>query len=175
MKLKAMATLALACTFAMFSSYSLAENSNASDEPEWVEEQVPPPPALSKEKLIPIDVPLYVTVKVGVDPDSIVVGGDGVVRYVLVLTNTTGSTSALYEGIRCTTDEVKTYARLGSSGKWSNLESAVWKAVSENLPTGLSLAFARQGGCVNRLATSKGEIIAALKARVRIGPSMRGQ
>jgi hypothetical protein len=175
MKLKVLATWTLMFSFTLLSTSSLAQATKATEEDEWVEEQAPPPPAFSKEHLIPIDLPLHMTVKVGADPNSIVVGNDGVVRYVLVITNTTGTTSALYEGIRCTTDEVKTYARLGSSGTWTILASPTWKPVSDNLPAGISLAFARQGGCLNRLATSKNEIIAALTARVRVGPSMRGQ
>jgi hypothetical protein len=175
MKLKVLAAWMMMFSFTLLSSGSLAQTTKATEVDEWVEEQAPPPPAFSKEHLIPIDLPLHMTVKVGVDPNSIVVGSDGVVRYVLVITNTTGTTSALYEGIRCISDEVKTYARLGSSGTWTMLTSQTWKPVSDNLPAGISLAFARQGGCQNRLATSKSEIITALTARMRVAPSMRSQ
>lgn len=141
-----------------------AAGGNGLDNPDWVEEQVPPPPSFAKDALIAIDMPVHVSVKVGVDPATIAVGADGVVRYVVVMNNASGSTSALYEGIRCITDEVKTYARFGSTGQWSLLDSPAWKELGDNTPSRHAIAFARQGGCINRLATSQREIVAALKA-----------
>ncbi|MBI2750664.1 MAG: hypothetical protein HYX43_15430 [Burkholderiales bacterium] len=81
-----------------------------SDAPEWVEEAPPPPPAYSADRLIPIELPPYVTLKVGIDPNTLVVGNDGVVRYVVVMRNASGSVNAAFEGILCTNGEVKTYA-----------------------------------------------------------------
>jgi DNA-binding beta-propeller fold protein YncE len=107
--------------------------------------------------------PVFVSLKIGVDPSSITVGGDGVVRYVIVMTNATGSVNAVYEGIRCITDEVKTYARWTSSGTWSVASDPQWKALNDNTPSQHAKAFARQGGCQSRLATSKAEIVNALK------------
>jgi hypothetical protein len=146
------------------SSANIPNRGNGLDNPDWTEEASLPPPAFSKEHLIPIDMPSYVSIKVGVDPDTILVGADGVVRYVIAMTNASGSTSAVYEGIRCITDEVKTYARMSASGTWSMVQNPVWKAVNDNMPSRHAQAFARQGGCQNRAATSKREIIDALKA-----------
>ena len=140
---------------------------NGLDNPDWAEEEVPPPPAFSADHLIPIDMPPYVAVKVGVDPDSIVVGGDGVVRYVIVMRNASGRSNAVFEGLRCISDEVKTYARQGSSGQWSLVKTAQWVSVSDNMPSRHAQAFARQGGCQARLATSKEEIIKTLKTGYR--------
>lgn len=158
--LHCMAAAVVACTF---TNLCWADGGNGLDNPDWVEAQVPPPPAFSKDHLIPIDMPVHVTVKVGVDPSTIAVGSDGVVRYVIVMTNTTGSTSAMYEGIRCITDEFKTYARLGSGGQWNVVGNPEWKGLGDNMPSRHAWAFARQGGCINRLATSQREIVAALK------------
>ena len=142
---------------------SSVSSGNGLDNADWAEVEVPPPPAFSADHLIPLDMPLYVAVKVGVDPDSIVVSADGVVRYVIVMRNATGNTTAVYEGLRCASDEVKTYARQGSSGQWSFVKTAQWKSVSDNMPSRHAQAFARQGACQNQLATSKEEIIKALK------------
>ena len=158
-----LARLTLACMLAMSGACGLAQSGNGTDNLDWAEEDVPPPPAFSKDHLIPIDMPNYVSTKVGVDPETIVVGGDGVVRYVIVITNSTGSTNAVYEGIRCITDEVKTYARLNSSGAWVAQAKTDWKPVDDNMPSHHAQAFARQGGCQSRLATSKREIIDALR------------
>jgi len=146
-----------------------ANTGNGLDNPDWKEEQVAPPPVFSQDALIPLDMPNYVSLKVGVDPDTIVVGADGVVRYVIVMKNSTGSVNAVFEGIRCTSDEVKTYARWSSSGTWSATSNPQWKAVNDNMPSRHAQAFARQGGCQNRLAPAKAEILRALKAGNKAG------
>ena len=163
MKIKYAAMLSLSALLALAAPCSMAQTGNGLDNPDWVEDPTPSPPAFSKDKLIPLDMPHHISVKVGVDPESIAVGGDGIVRYVIVLTNASGSTNAVYEGMRCITDEVKTYARYSASGQWSMLANPAWKAVNDNMPSHHAQAFARQGGCQNRLATSKQEIITALK------------
>jgi hypothetical protein len=173
MKIKYVAMLSLSVALALASHDGMAQTGNGLDNPDWQEELVPPPPAFSKDGLIPLEMPPHVSVKVGVDPASITVGADGVVRYVIVMTNATGSTNAVYEGIRCISDEVKTYARYSTSGQWSMLANAAWKAVNDNMPSRHAQAFARQGGCQSRLATSKQEIITALRTGRRPDQSGR--
>lgn len=136
---------------------------NTLENPNWVEEQVPPPPPYSKANLIPIEMPLYVSLKVGVDPSTVAVGADGIVRYVVVMLNATGTANAAYEGIRCFTDEVKTYARVGSSGEWALISDPQWKPVNDNMPSRHAQAIARQGACDTRAAPSTAEVLKALK------------
>jgi len=145
----------------LFAAASWAQNTL--DNPDWVEEQVPPPPAYSKANLIPITMPPYVSIQVGVAPDTVFTGADGIVRYVVVMTNATGTSNASYEGIRCLTDEVKTYARMGSSGQWSLVSNPQWKHVNDNMPSRHAHAIARQGACETRLAPSATEVLKALK------------
>lgn len=149
------------------SNAAFAYGGNGTDNPDWAEETIPPPPAFSTEQLILLDMPPQISVKVGVDPQTIAVGSDGVVRYVVVMRNATGSTSAVYEGIRCITDEVKTYARRSSAGEWSMVTTPQWKGVGENMPSQHAKVFARQGGCQNRLATSREEIVKTLQSNKR--------
>lgn len=146
---------------------NVANTGNGADNPDWVEEDVPEPPTFSTKGLIAIDLPIYATTKASLAPDTLVVGGDGVVRYVMVMTNVSGNMSAVYEGIRCTTDEVKTYARFGTSGKWSMVQKPAWKQMTDNMPSKHALAFAREAACVNYASTSKAEVMAALKAAQR--------
>lgn len=148
-----------------------ASAQNTLDNPDWVEEQVPPPPPYSKADLIPIDMPSYVSLKIGVDPSTVAVGGDGIVRYVVVMRNTTGTTNAAYEGIRCLTDEVKTYARVGSSGEWTMVSNPQWKSVNDNMPSRHAHTIARQGACNARLATSTSEVLKALKQNPKTSKS----
>jgi hypothetical protein len=94
---------------------------------EWKEAEVPPAPAFSESRLIQIEMPPYSTLKFGVDPTTLSVTGDGVVRYVVVASSKTGGgTNAFYEGIRCASEEVKQYARY-SQGAWQIAKTAEWK------------------------------------------------
>lgn len=133
-------------------------------EVEWVEAAVPDAPTFSTTAGIAIDMPRHVSVKVAVDPATLAIGSDGIVRYVAFMTNLSGSVSAVYEGIRCTTDEVKTYARWSPSSQWTRTTEPAWKEINSNLPSKHAFAIARQGACDVHLARSSvAEIIRALK------------
>lgn len=99
---------------------------------EWKEAEVPPPPAFSESRLLPIEMPPYSTLKFGVDPATLSVTGDGVVRYVVVASSKTGGggTNAFYEGIRCASEEVKQYARY-SQGAWQPTSKPEWKRIDD--------------------------------------------
>lgn len=137
---------------------------NAPADVEWVEASVPDAPSFKSTGGIGIDMPHHVSVKVAVDPATLAIGSDGVVRYVATMTNLSGSVSAVYEGIRCTTDEVKTYARWTPSSQWTRTSEPVWKEINSNLPSKHAFAIARQGACENHLAQSSvADIVRALQ------------
>lgn len=138
---------------------------NGIDNPDWAEETAPPPPAFSKDRVIALDMPSYVSVKVGIDPQTIVVGTDGVVRYVAVMTNATGTMNASFEGIRCASDQFKTYARYSASGAWSVDPNPQWRDLTDNMPSKHPHAFARQAACDVRVANRKEEIVQALRGK----------
>lgn len=155
----------LGLCMACLAPYSEAQNTL--ENPNWVEVQVPPPPPYSKANLVPIEMPLYVSLKIGVDPSTVAVGADGIVRYVVVMLNSTGTANAAYEGIRCFTDEVKTYARMGSSGEWSMTSDPQWRPVNDNMPSRHAQAIARQGACDTRTAPGAAEVLKALKRNAK--------
>ncbi|MEO8543657.1 MAG: CNP1-like family protein [Burkholderiaceae bacterium] len=134
-------------------------------DPDWKELEIAPPPHFSVDRLVPIDMPRYVTVKVGIDPDSLSIGTDGIVRYVVVAVSQSGNVNAMFEGIWCLKGEVKTYARYGSDGKWRPVDDAQWLALNGNQRSMHALALARQGACDGRAATagSPAEIVRKLK------------
>lgn len=141
-----------------------APNNNYVPEVEWVEAAVPPAPNFQPSGGLAIAMPPHVSVKVAVDPSTVAIGSDGVVRYVAYMVNQSGSVSAVYEGIRCPTDEVKTYARWSPSKGWAPVPELVWKAINSNLPSKHAYAIARQGACEVRLPrNSPAEINGALK------------
>jgi hypothetical protein len=142
---------------------------NSLDNPDWVEEKEPPAPAFSVSKALPLEMPNFVSVKVGIDPGTIYVGADGIVRYVAVMTNSSGTSNAVYEGIRCLTGEVKTYARAGSGGVWSAVSAPVWRDLLDNLGSQHARVFARQAACYSRVTVSKLDIIKALQTGIKPG------
>jgi hypothetical protein len=136
------------------------------DKLDWKESEAPPAPAFNKDRLLSIDMPHYVTLQFGVDPATLVITPEGIVRYVVVASNASGSISAMYEGIRCATGEVKTYARFASSGKWAPIQDPQWRGLNDNRPSRHALALANQGVCESPTiaARSVTAIVNALKS-----------
>ena len=134
-------------------------------DPDWKETEVPPPPAFKTDQLIPLEMPRHLTTRFGVDPDSLRITPDGIVRYVMVASSPSGNLNVSYEGIRCLTAEVKVYARRGATGQWNAVSNAQWRPLNGNQPSLHALALARQGACAGRAATaqSNAEIVRRLK------------
>jgi hypothetical protein len=123
-------------------------------DPDWVEVDAPPPPVFSKTGLIALVMPPYVSMKFGVDPATLSITPDGVVRYVVVATSPSGASTAMYEGIRCSAGEFKTYARQGANGQWVIAKDAEWRELTANNTSKHTLALARQGACDGRATTA---------------------
>jgi hypothetical protein len=117
----------------------------ASD-PDWKEIEAPPPPALRTEGLIPVDVGSS-SLRFGIDPASIAVGQDHIVRYVIVATSSSGAVNALYEGILCDRDEYRVYARHVPGQGW-RMTNSEWKSIKEGVEAVHVRAVARGGVCL---------------------------
>ena len=137
----------------------------AADEPEWKESDVPSPPAFDVGKLIGLDVSPNSALAFGVDPASIsITRSDGVVRYVMAATSASGARNVMYEGIRCSTGEFKTYARYSADGKWTPVSDPQWRSMFGNMPSKHPLRLAQAGVCDNAApASSVMEIVSRLK------------
>ncbi len=104
--------------------------------------------------------------RVGIDPDTISIGTDGVVRYVVVARATSsGLVNAFYEGLRCDTAEVITYARTVGDAPWTAVAQPAWASLAANRPSRHALQFARQAACegFTRRLTVR-EMVQALKS-----------
>lgn len=123
-------------------------------DPDWQESEAPAPPAFSQSQLIPINMPSYVSLRLGVDPATLSITPDGIVHYVVLAINANGSVNAMYEGIRCASAEVKTYARANTNGAWSPVPDPQWRKLNDNQPSRHALALARQGLCEGRSPSS---------------------
>ena len=157
--------LALAGAFAAASAAELGappgtpDNSNIPDAPEWREVDAPPPPPLRTTGLIPIEVN-RTSLRFGVDPASITVGSDGVVRYVVVATGSGGAVNGFYEGIRCGNAQVKVYARHNPDAGWVPVKGSEWEDIYKTIGSRHSLAIARSGACQDKSPNGSAKQIA---------------
>lgn len=125
------------------------------DEPEWKESEVPAPPAFDVGKLVTFEVSSVSSLVYGVDPATIRISdSDGVVRYVMVATSASGARNVMYEGLRCSTGEFKTYARHSADGRWNAVSDPQWRSLFDNMPSRHALRFAQAGACDNAAAPS---------------------
>ncbi len=136
------------------------------DEPEWKESEVPPPPMFDVKKLVIFDVSANSSLVYGIDPSTIRISkSDSLVRYVVVATSASGSQNIMYEGIRCSTGEFKTYARFSPEGRWNTVTNPQWKSLLDNMPSKHALRLARAGLCDSASPTlSVTEMVARLKS-----------
>jgi hypothetical protein len=118
-------------------------------DPDWKEVEAPPPAPLRTDRLLPIELPES-TLRFGVIPDSVALTKDGIVRYVVVATSSSGAVNAFYEGIRCDAGEGKVYARHTPQSGWVPVKDAQWTSLYDSRPSRHSLMIARTGVCVGR-------------------------
>jgi hypothetical protein len=145
----------------------LAQAQFADTDPDATESDAPPPPALRTDRLIPIEV-VGSSLHFGVDPASVAVSRDGIVRYVVLASGTGpgGAVNGLYEGIRCRTGEVRTYARYLPGAGWTTAQGALWHPLQDP-QSRHSLAIARTGACMGQAPNrSAAQIVQDLAAPV---------
>ena len=122
------------------------------DDADWKESDTPAPPSFDIGKLVQFEVSSTSSLVYGVDPTSIRISQrDGLVRYVIVALNASGASNVMYEALRCSTAQVKTYARYSASGGWKSLDNPEWTSLYANTPSRHALAFAKAGACDNKV------------------------
>jgi len=154
----------LACAM-LLSFSSLLWAQSAAEDAEWKESELPPPPAFDVGKLLTVDVSLNSSLVYGVDPASISISkSDSLVRYVMVATSASGARNVMYEAIRCSTGEFKTYARHSPEGRWNMASHPEWRSMFGNLPSRHALRFAQAGACDNAaVPISVNDVISRLR------------
>ncbi len=158
-----------ACALAMMAIGAAAQG-NIPEPVEWKEAEVSAPPSFDVKRLIPFEVRAGSALKFGVDPATLSIGKDGVLRYVVVAQSTSGTINAMYEGIRCSTGEYKTYARYNPSGGWNPATNPQWEDMRTNSRSRHTYLLARQGGCPNGgTAVRLDEVLRELKRTSYIG------
>jgi hypothetical protein len=107
----------------------------------------PTPPRFDAARAIALDLPPSASMRVGVDPQTISIGTDGVVRYVVVAQSSSGLVNAFYEGIKCESAEVIRYAHTLGDAPWTLAQDPPWAPLSDNRPSRHALQFGRQAAC----------------------------
>lgn len=137
----------------------------AADQPDWKEMAVPPAPVFDATRVVVVDAPVVSGLKFGVDPKTISIAPEGIVRYVVVATSSSGTVNAMYEGVRCATGEFRVYARHNPGSGWANTTTADWKSLYAPAPSRHTLAIAKAGICKGNAPNSSVEqIVRDLKA-----------
>jgi hypothetical protein len=84
--------------------------------------------------------------KFSIDTSSILIGADGVTRYIVVITNPSGDQQAQYEGIRCDSYQWRLYGSY-ESGAWRPNPLSQWKDIKLHVPNRYQAALAQGALC----------------------------
>jgi hypothetical protein len=94
--------------------------------------------------------PFYVSqqtiFKFAVDTESILIGADGVTRYIVVISSPSGSVQAKYEGIRCDSFQWRLYGTLENDA-WRENPLSTWRKIQSNVPNRYQAALAQGAFC----------------------------
>jgi hypothetical protein len=116
----------------------------------FVEDKDVTPPALPDyNALLPFEVSKNTTLTFGIDPKSLSVGKDNVVRYTVVIQSPAGARNVRYEGIRCTDGQQwKLYAAINEDGDgWDSETNTDWERIEYNSLNAYQLTLAKDYFC----------------------------
>lgn len=98
----------------------------------WEESELQPPAYPPTARLQPFFVSPLNDNQFFIDPESLTVGLDGVVRYVLVVLSPSGVRNVSYEGLRCSSAEKRLYAFGRQDQTWSKARGKQWVRIENN-------------------------------------------
>ncbi len=112
-----------------FSQPAFSADDDEPEEKAWKEDDVALPPFPEKDDLIPFRVGAITNIQYFIDGKTISVGGDGVIRYTLVVIGSGGAQNVTFEGIRCVSAERRTYAYGRADKTWSKSRNDQWMRI----------------------------------------------
>lgn len=121
--------LALLCTGSALAGWGDFEYNFDDDSKPWREIQAQLPAYPDLKTALPFFVSAATDNKFFIDPKSISVGEDGIVRYTLIVQSPSGVLNVSFEGIRCATHEKKLYAFGREDNTWSRNRYAKWTPI----------------------------------------------
>lgn len=119
---------------------------------EWREIEWVLPASSKPGVLLNVDVGPAEQNRFEVDRASVSVGGDGVVRYLMLVTSPSGATTITFEGIRCVSRERRIYAHGRADGTWSKSNRERWSRVDFQAINGYALTLWKQYFCPDGIA-----------------------
>jgi len=120
----------------------------------WTEDKLTslPPLPQPEAKLLPFGVSNDTPLTFAIDPASVSVGNDGVVRYTVVITTPTGGRNVNYEGIRCETYEWRLYAGLNAEHDgWDQTVANDWTRIEKGTLNAYHSVLYTDYFCANKL------------------------
>lgn len=151
----------------LLAGVTTAHTQTLTTDPDWKETEVPAPAPMQNvdiTKLVPFVVSGNSELRWAVDPASIAINSDGLVRYVVIARSASGLINASYESINCGKAEFKIYARYNANGGWASIDDPQWRSLYDKLPSRHTLMLARQGACAGTApAQSPTAMVQALK------------
>ena len=124
--LVAAAALGTASARAQWASW---ENDLDENQKEWKEIEAKIPPYPKDANLVAFDAGPASPHRFFIDTQSLSLGEDGVVRYILVVKAAGGATNVTFEGIRCDKREQKYYAVGHPGGTWTRARNPQWRRI----------------------------------------------
>lgn len=126
----------------------------------WKEEKSKLPAVPEPDKLIPFEVSVANANRFFVDPASVSVSKDGVVRYTVVIESSGGARTVNYEGLRCETRERRLYAFGQPDGTWIESKGSTWIEVHKQqhkMHNGYPAVLFDEYFCVDRIPVASPE------------------
>ena len=100
----------------------------------------------NKPSLQPFYVSQTTIFKFAVDTNSILIGSDGITRYIVVITNPSGGQQSQYEGVRCDSFQWRLYGTFDNN-KWNENPLGSWAAIKSKIPNRYQAALAQGAFC----------------------------
>jgi hypothetical protein len=101
--------------------------------PKWQESGLALPSFPTRDDLVKLEVDrVDMPFSFYIDPASLSLGKDGVLRYTIVIESNSGASNIMYEGIRCATHEYRTFAYGTPDGKFSKALHSNWTRITSS-------------------------------------------
>ena len=137
----------------------------------WQEIAIQLPKQPDLQTLLPFEVSATATQAFAIAPESVTVGSDGVVRYALVARSASGAQNISYEGLRCSSLEMKLYAFGHNDGSWTRSRNDRWEPISGGKANRQHAALADGYFCDGKtVAGDVSSMIRRLKTKNPINP-----
>ena len=130
----------------------------------WQEIAVQLPAMPNRAMLVSVYVSPTATQTFSVAPETVSVGSDDVVRYVLVARSDSGADNTVYEGLRCASHEHKSYAFGHADGMWTRSRRTDWIPINGSGANRQHAALAESYFCDGRMVAGQAsDIVKRLK------------